>query len=408
MLVLIIELTLVALFFLGAAFFSAAEVAFLSLNSLQIERIARKNPDRARAIKLALADPAKFISAIIIGNTLVNIGISIAGFSLISRFGGYYARELAVPLITIALFMFGEMGPKRLAMLRPEPLATISVPTILATIRLTAPLHLILAKTTAIFTSHMQPTHTTLSQEEFSTVVDLSSEKGLLDDDEKTMVKGIIRLDKYQARDVMTPRVDITGIDLDDKTLRHLPLAQKAQTPYLILYHDSYDHIAGFLDVFNYLLDPHHDLAKATIPPYYVPESAPLGKLLTQLQKDKQRIAIVVDEYGQTAGLITRGDILETIVGTISHEYTQDALTIETLAPNRWLIDGQISIEEINAELNLKLSAEGVDRLAGWVAAAAERLPKPGDIIIHQGCRAIVKEMRRHRITLVILEKLPS
>jgi putative hemolysin len=137
-----------------------------------------------------------------------------------------------------------------------------------------------------------------------------------------------------------------------------------------------------------------------------VPECMRLDVLLEEFQQGGYRLAVVVDEYGGTAGVVTRGDILEEIVGDMDDRHGGHKLDIEPMGPGHWLVDAAISLEELNEELDLKLKADGVDRLAGWFVAHLERLPRPGEAVVAQGCRAIVRQMRRHRIILIELSRL--
>jgi putative hemolysin len=139
--------------------------------------------------------------------------------------------------------------------------------------------------------------------------------------------------------------------------------------------------------------------------PKFVPETAPLDTLLTTFQQENYRVAVVSDEFGGTAGLITRGDILEEIAEDVDNEYGEERLTIQALSETSWLVDGSVSLEDINYELDMDLEADGADRIAGWVSAQAERIPRPGEVVEAQGCRATAQTVRRQRIMLVRIER---
>jgi len=158
----------------------------------------------------------------------------------------------------------------------------------------------------------------------------------------------------------------------------------------------------------RFLLSEGHDLSIATLKPTFVPETAPLDTLLTTFQKENCRIAVVADEFGGTAGLITRGDILEEIARDVDNEFGEEVNTIQQVGEDRWLVDGSVSLEDINYELDMDLEADGVDRIAGWVTAQAERIPRPGETVRAQGCRATVERVRRQRILLVRVEKMET
>jgi putative hemolysin len=137
-----------------------------------------------------------------------------------------------------------------------------------------------------------------------------------------------------------------------------------------------------------------------------VPENKRINDLLQEFRQKKIHMAIVVDEYGGTAGLITRGDILEEIVTDVENEYGEEKITIQKIGANRWLVDGSTSLDDINDEMDVELEAEGADRIAGWVSVQAERIPRVGEVVKAQWCKATVQMVRKHRITLVIMEKL--
>jgi putative hemolysin len=258
-----------------------------------------------------------------------------------------------------------------------------------------------------VFEKYLRKTSRTLTEDEFLTVVEVGEEEGVLDEEERTMVDGIIGLEETQASDVMTPRVDLVGIDLDDPPTDSRALAASVTYRYLPVYRGSLDHPEGLLDVRQYLLSSAPDLTEAMIPAVFVPETAPLDTLLKQFQEENKRAALVADEYGGTAGLITRGDILEEIVADVENEYGETAhIPIQQLAADRWLVDGNTSLEDINDELETELEADGADRIAGWVAAQAEHIPRSGEVVEAQSCRATVQRVRRNRVTQVLLEKL--
>ena len=239
-------------------------------------------------------------------------------------------------------------------------------------------------------------------------MLDISREEGILNADELAMIKAIVDLEDMHASDVMTPRVDFLGIDLDDPAADAVEFARKSRRNFLLLYHGQFDEIAGFLDVRKFLLDPAHALAAATLPPVFIPESVPLNRLLTRFQKDKIRIAVVVDEYGGIAGVVTRGDVLEEITGDIYNELSKPRPIFQSAGPYAWLVDANISLEEINRKLRLDLQAETSDRLAGWITENLGSVPKQDDVVQAQGVRVRVMQTIRLRVALAHIEKLDA
>jgi len=404
--ILIVECAALALLFVSSAFFSSAETALFSLNPIQVHRIRRTSARAAGRIDSLLATPTHLLSTIIIGNTLVNVAASALGFAIAEGLVPARGEAVAIPVMTILLLMLGEVTPKRLAMLHPERLAVIYSPVLLVLVRILKPLRLALEGITSFLEHHIRPRKQTLTEDEFLTVVEVGEEEGVLDEEERTMVDGIIRLEETQASDVMTPRVDLIGIDLDDSLEECKRVAQGAKFRYLPVYRETPDNAEGFLDVFRFLLSPNHDLNAAMVPAFFVPETVPLDTLLATFQAEDRRVAFVADEYGGTAGLVTRGDILEEIATDVENEYGDKEPSMQKIGADQWLVDGSTSLEDINYEIDVELEAEGADRIAGWVSAQAERIPRTGDTVQAQGCRATVQRLRRNRITLVLLEKL--
>ncbi len=388
-----------------SAFFSSAETALFSLSPMQTHRIRRTHPKAARHIEALLAAPTDLLSSILIGNTIVNIAAANIGYFIAMTVIPARAEMVAIPVMTIVLIMFADVAPKRLAVRRPEAIAIWYVVPLAYLIRLCAPVRGLLNWITRSFHEQLTPRRTALNDQELLTAVDVSHEEGVLNKEERMMVDGIIRLETLHARDVMTPRVDLIGIDLNAEPARYVDICRRARFRYLPVYRGDLDHIEGFLDVAKFLLAPEHDIKVAMYPHFYVPDTAPLDTLLTTFQQQKRRLAIVIDEYGGTAGLITRGDILDEIAEFAIELRGEQKLNVEANGPNRWLVNGTANLEEINYDLDVTLEAEGADRIAGWITAHAGRIPRTGDVIEAQGCRVTVLQMRKHRITLAQIEK---
>jgi putative hemolysin len=394
--------------FVASAFFSSAETALFSLNSLAISRISKERPAKAALVETLLTKPTQLLSTILIGNTLVNVASSALGFTILRELQVPHTKAIAIPLMTFALLIAGEVIPKRFAMRYAPAIACAYAIPLFVLMRILAPGQYLLAVVTKLFEHHIPKPRKSLNEEEFLTAVELGEEAGILNEEERTMVDGIIRLEETQASDIMTPRVDLIGIDLDDPLEEQIAPTKGCRFRFLPLYRENMDQIEGFLDVPRFLLTGGTDFSTSIIKPYYIPENVPLDTLLTTFQRENQRIAIVTDEFGGTAGLITRGDILEEIADDVDSEFGPAPSVIQQTGPNIWLIAGSTSLEDINYELDLELEAEGADRIAGWVTAQLECIPKAGETATAQGVCVTVERVRRQRIMMVKLEKLPA
>ncbi|MBP7829984.1 MAG: HlyC/CorC family transporter [Kiritimatiellae bacterium] len=389
-----------------SGFFSSSETVFFSLNPLALRRVTQRNPTIGAWIHNLLAQPTRILSTVLIGNTIVNVGIAAIGFLLADRFFPGRGEAVSIPVVTVALVIFGEAGPKRVGLLHAERLALWYAPVMVLLIRVLAPLRFLLERLMKSFEPLFRPRGRTLSEEEFETVLEISQEQGILNADELAMLKAIVDLEDLKPGDVMTPRVDLVGVDLGDESATWIETARKARRNFLLLYRGQVDNVEGFLDVRKFLLDPEHRLEAARLPPFFVPANTPLNQVLMQFQRDRLRIAVVVDEYGGVAGVITRGDILEEITGEIYNELSKPRPLFQQAGPHRWLVDANISLEEINRKLRLHLRAEGADRLAGWIAARAGHIPVQDDVVEADGARVTVMQTIRRRATLAQVEKV--
>lgn len=408
MTILIIQIALLLVLFATSAFFSSAETTFFTLTYVNIEEIKHKNPKIALKIETLLSKPTQLLSSILIGNTIVNVIAAALGNNVFKHFFKTNGSLWAIVCITCFLIFFGEVTPKRIAMLMPKKLACLyATPLTICTIVLT-PIRYLVGKTCK-FARPSDEDSEILTENEFLFAIESSEENGILDEEEKEMVDGIISMEEMQASDIMTPRVDLIGIDLDDTPEEHREIASHVTFRYLPVYRDSIDNPVGFLNVVEYLLSPELKVEDAMLEPFHVPETIPLDALLETFQKNKKRAAYVTDEYGGTAGLVTRGDVLEEIIDDVENEYDNNKeFPMQQIGDHNWLILGDTSLEEINRDLDLKLEAEGADRIAGWFIAQTEHMPKTGETIEAQGCRVSTQRVRKHRITLLTLEILPK
>ena len=389
-----------------SAFFSSTESAYFSLNPLHVRRIGQRRPAAGARIHDILAAPTRLLSTILIGNTIVNVAIAAIGFSIAERLVPGRGESISIPVVTALLILFGEVSPKRIGLLFSEQLAVLYAPVLPWLIRAATPLRALLERITRTFEPVFRPRGKTLSEEEFETVLEISGEEGILNADELAMITAIIRLEDLKVRNVMTPRVDLVGLDLGDDPAGYLARARGSKRNYLLMYRDRIDNVEGFLDVRKFLLDPQHALEAARVPPFYVPENTPVSQVLTQFLREHRRIAVVVDEYGGTAGVITRGDMLEEITGEIYSELNKPRPLFQAAGPHRWLVDANISLEEVNRRLRVRLEAEGADRIAGWIATHAGHVPQQDDVVETQGVRVTVLQTLKQRVTLVQIEKI--
>jgi len=390
----------------ASGFFSSSETALFSLDPHEVNRIGEGDPASAERLGRLLEEPTRLLSTILVGNTIVNVNLWIVGALLLTRFGiGHEWGQVAI--LTALTLVFGEFGPKRLALLLRDRMVTLYAKPLTLLVRLLRWPRALLEAITNRFARFFRPSGHVLTEAEYETLMEATGESGSLDEHEHKMVQAILSLERQEVSDVMTPRVDLEGVDVSEPDADILPAAKTCKVRHLVLYHEQLDRIVGLLDVRAFLLDPEHSVRRATLDPFYVPELCTLDRLLPQMVTTGSRVAVAVDEFGGTAGLITRGDILEELTGEMALEGEQ-RLVCEQLTPTTWLLDGQTHLLDVNRVTGLQLESETADRLAGWFMEQLERLPRPLERISGPGYKAMVRQMRRNRILLVLVEVLPD
>lgn len=397
--------------FILSAYFSGCETAMLSLSPLQIQRIKEKNSKLGAKLADMLGKPEILLSTLLIGNTFVNAALASVGFAFISNSGWVpegYDEVVSICAVTLLVLLFGEISPKQFAIRHAEGLVPFMVKTLSVCIPLLYPLSWCLQKILRPFRKTLQPEQRSVSDEELVSVVNLGEERGTLDREEGAMVRGILRLSELNASDVMTPRIDLMGLDINDPPEVHERMMRAAPFVWMPLWNDSADNFIDFVDVPSYLLDPEHNLQAARChSTMAVPENIGLDDLLILLYRQKLPMVLVADEYGGTAGIVSRGDILELLsLETEDSALPAEAPDIRRRGPNCWMVAGDAALEQINFELGTHLEADDSDRMSGWVTFNCGRIPKVGEVIEADGYRATVQKMRRRKILSVLLEDL--
>ena len=378
-----------------SAFFSSAETVLFSLTGAQRARIRERSAKADRHISRCLSDKAILFSTILVGNTFVNFALATIGYRLFARWipaGGW----LAVPVMTLVLLVFGEITPKRLALCHAEAFAPSMARLLWFWRAVLKPFNVVLRFTSRAFGPALERERRALSDDELVSVIESAAEHGEVTSADAEMVEGVLRLSELCANDEMTPRVDAEIYDVDRTAAEREAALKTAKHRYLPVCRRTADAVEGVID---------RDTGEVE-DALFVPETVTLDDLLVTFAKSRKPMAVVLDEYGGTAGVITPNDILEVIVGPGIFGSPGQEPRIDKKGKNTWEIDASASLDEINRELGVELEAEDADRLSGWVQFHAERIPHVGQEIEADGCRATVLKRRRRRVTLVRLEVL--
>ena len=383
-------------FFLLSAFFSSAETVLFSITSAQRARIRAKRPKDDKRLSQCLEDPALLLSTLLVGNTFVNFAIATLGYYFFDRLIPDIGGLISVPTMTILLLVFGEIIPKQIALRRTEALAPLFARPLLFWRRALAPFNLAFRFASRAFSTALERERRALSDDELVSVLDDAAESGDFSAADAEMIEGVLRLSELHANDEMIPRVDMETYDRDlPQDVRDASL-KSAKHHHIPVINRSPDSVEGIINTATGQVED----------ALFVPETVTLDDLLVTFRRSGKPLAIVLDEYGGTAGLISPSDILEIIFGPSVFPTPSDEPAIVKESPRTWLIDARANLDEINREIGVELFAEDADRLSGWVQFHAERLPHVGQQIEADGCRATILKRRKRRIDLVRLEVL--
>lgn len=366
-----------------SAFFSSAETGILSLNRYRLRHRAKEGHRGAKRVSALLSRPDRLLGTILIGNNFVNILASAIATVLAIQLWGDAGIAIATIGLTLLLLIFGEITPKTLAALRPEAVAYPASLPLTVLLKLFYPLVLLLGwiSNGLLRLLGVDPTSKgsdSLSTEELRSVV-RESEHQL--PNRQNMLLGILDLDSITVNDIMIPRNEVTGIDLDQDLEEIITQLRTTSHTRLPVFRSDINQIEGVVHIRHIArLLTHNQLTKETLlgachEPYFTPESTPLSTQLINFQKQTRRIGIVVDEYGEALGIVTLEDILEEIVGDLKQQDLQDSLEIHPQADGTQIIDGTANIRDLNKALNWQLPCEGPKTLSGLITEALENLP---------------------------------
>ncbi len=426
------RIILLAILILINAFFSAAEIAFISLNDAKVDYLVKEGNKRAKKIKKMLDNPSKFLSTI-------QIGITLAGFLSSAFASETFASSLApklyeafpavslvawnnisIILITLILsyftLIFGELVPKRLAMKYYEKIAFATIGVIGFIAMIASPFVKFLTFSTNIISKIFgisENEEETVTEEEIRMMVDVGEEKGTIDKEESQMINNVFEFDDKMVSEIMIPRNDIYALDEDmtiSEVLEHITTDKNFRYSRIPLFKETVDEITGIIYIKDILMsskDKRIKVKNLKRKAYFIPETKPINELFEELRKNRKQIAIVVDEYGGTAGLVTMEDILEEIVGEIYDEYDLVDLPYKQIDDTTYLFNGGISIDEAQKVLDVEIPEGDYDTISGYLINELGRLPEEHEKIEINTDKVLytIEKVKERRILKVRAEK---
>lgn len=397
----------------ASAYFSSAETALTTVNRIQLQLLAEGGNKKAKKVIWILDHGESMLSAILIGNNIVNLSASALMTTLVMDLFGSRAVGIATGILTLLVLVFGEIIPKSAASLYALRLSLGYAGSIYILMWILKPLIFMvgLIRKAVLKLMHIDPTvkNSVMTEDELKSLVDVANEDGAIESDEFEMISNVFGLDDTYARDIMTPKPDITFIHIGTSREELMDIYCSTMYTRFPVYSENEDTVIGTInikDLLTYPKDEEFDLRRMLREPHFTFEHKEVGTLLLEMRANSFSIVIVLDEYGATSGIITFEDILEEIVGEIHDEYDNNEVDpITELKPGEeYLLTGSTSISEFNDAFSMKLSSDDYDTIAGYMIEHLDRLPKNGEgITLEDGTQMIAAIVKRNRVEKVHL-----
>ena len=370
-----------------SAFFSSAETSLMSVNKIKLRTLS-ENGNKPAKIVLKLTDNStKLLSAILIGNNIVNLSASSLSTILVQEKFKSLPVSIATGILTFVILIFGEIVPKTVATIHADKMAMLYAPIIYALCWLLTPVIFIINKFSIAIMFLMRidsnKKSAVITEDEFLTVVDVTHEEGVIESKERDMIENVVDFGDSIAKDIMVPRIDVEFIEDTETYDEVVEKFRKFNFSRLPVYHETNDNIIGVLflkDFFSYGRQENFDVTKIMRKPFFTFEYKKTADLLAELRQNKLSIAVVLDEYGATAGIITLEDLLEEIVGEIRDEYDNDEEDlIQKVSDTEYIMDGSAKLDDINEALDISIEADDYDSIAGHIIHLLEHIPEAGE-----------------------------
>lgn len=410
------QLIILFILVLLSAFFSSAETALTTVNKIRMRSLEEEGNKKAKTVNRLIENPGKLLSAVLIGNNIVNLSASSLTTMLATKLAlsmgagisSATAVGIATGILTIVILIFGEIVPKTVATMNSDKMSLIySKPIYLITVILT-PVIFIMNKLSFFFLFILglkqDGKGKTMTENELLTIIDVSHEEGVIESEEKEMITNVVDFGDALAKDVMVPRIDVIFTPVDTGYDDLIALFRDEKYSRIPVYEDSKDNVIGIVnlkDLFCYQGKPEDFVLKNILrEPFFTYEYQKTSDLMLQLREQSINIAIVLDEYGATSGLITLEDLLEEIVGEIRDEYDEDEEdVIQRISDVEYIVDGSTKLDDINEVLDTHFESDDYDSIAGHVINLLEHIPAAGESIeTEEGIRLVVDSMEKNRI----------
>ncbi len=405
----------ILLVFSGAT--SAVETALTSVNRLRIKTLAEQNVHRAVTLERVLEHPGRFLATILVLNNLVNISAASIATVLASFYFERFPAAIATGVMTFLILVYGEITPKTFAAQNAERIALAVAGLMNVLIVVLSPIVRILVAIAnffiKLFGGQTIKEVPFVTEEELKALVTMAEEEEVIEEEEKELIHSIFEFGDTVAREVMVPRMDMVAVDAEAPVEEVLSLIVKEGHSRIPVYQETIDNIIGIVYAKDILIQMSKgkvdiSLRQLVRPAYFVPESKKVNELMRELQRKRQHMAIVVDEYGGTAGLATIEDLLEEIVGEIFDEYDVEEVLVERLDDNKLRVDARLSVDEVNELMDVNLSHDEIETIGGFVYSLIGKIPAPGEQVDFENLSFKVEKVIGRRISKLLITRKPQ
>ncbi len=403
---------LVALLFFSA-FFSMSETALMSMSKIRLRHLVENHVKHAKLTQDLLDHPNQLLGTILVGNNLVNIAASAIATSIAIYFWNNKGVGIATFLMTLLILIFGEITPKNIAIDYTEEIVLFIAPIMNVFVKIFSPIVWVLTNFTNgllhLFGVNKQEKKPLITEEELKTIVEVSSQEGVLESDEKEIIDNIFEYSDMRVKDIMIQRMDIVAVDVSATYEEVVAAFGEKQFSRIPVYEDTIDNIVGVLYAKDLFFIPvekikQFDIKKYMREPFYTYEFIKISDFFRRMQGDRIHIAIVLDEYGGVAGIITMEDIIESILGDINDEYDpQDEEDIVCIKEGEYLVNGSVRLEDLNEEIGTHFESEDFESIGGFILGILGRIPRTGEIINYESIRFVIEKVDKSRIMKIRL-----
>ena len=399
-----------------SAFFSSSETALTTVNQIRMRTLADNGDKRAARVLRVTGNPGKMLSAILIGNNIVNLSASSISTSLAIHLFGNTGAGIATGILTFLILIFGEVTPKTMATLKADSMSLTAAAPIGFLMKILTPVIFIINKLSLglMFLLHVniKDAQKKMTEEELRTIVDVSQENGVIEHEERDMIHNLFDFGDAEAKEIMVPRIDMTFVQADATYQEVLDIFRQDMFTRLPVYEDSTDNVIGIINMKDFLLQndtPEFSVRNLLREPYFTYEHKNTADLFLEMRKSSISLAIVLDEYGVTAGLITLEDLLEEIVGEIRDEYDADEEDdITRISDREFYVLGSANLNDVSEALSLHFTSDDYDTIGGYCLGLLDHLPEKNEIILTDNNILIrIDRMEKNRIERIYI-RLPE